>query len=135
MKAESLITELRFRTSRSSGKGGQNVNKVSTRVELLFDVESSRILADEQKSLILVRLRHRIKSDGCIHVVSQAGRSQFANKTRAIERFLELIRSALKVEKKRKPTGVSRQEKEKRLHDKKSKGQIKESRRRPDPES
>ena len=111
--------ELSFRSSRSGGKGGQNVNKVETKIELSFDVINSRLLNDEEKKKILSKLKNRIDKEGMFKIVSQSERSQFLNKTVAIKKFIDLISDALKKEKIRKKVSLSRSEKEKRLNEKK----------------
>ncbi|MBV6477346.1 MAG: Peptidyl-tRNA hydrolase ArfB [Ignavibacteria bacterium] len=101
IKRENIVKEFEFKTSRSGGKGGQNVNKVETRIELIFDVISSVNLNEKQKSKILKRLKNKIGKDGRLRIVSQTERSQFLNKISAIEKFFELMEIALKEEKKR----------------------------------
>lgn len=124
------MAELRFRTSRSSGAGGQNVNRVETRVELLFDLESSPSLSPEQKQRIHAVLYSHIDSEGILHLESQETRSQLQNRERVIDRFVELVRQALRPVKKRRPTKPTRASQEKRLHAKKQRTQKKEGRRR-----
>mgnify|MGYP002682343773 CR=1 FL=1 len=89
------LSELEFRFSRSSGPGGQHVQKSSTRVELLFDVARSPSLDDEQRARVLSRLSGYVDSDGVLHVVSQSERSQWRNRQEVVERFQELMRRAL----------------------------------------
>jgi ribosome-associated protein len=96
--------ELVFTATRSSGPGGQHVNKVSTRIELRFDVQASRLLNENEKHIIMNKLGNRISKDGILIIVSQAGRSQFENKTKAEDRFHKLIAKALLPEKKRTKT-------------------------------
>ena len=120
--------ELRFTASRSGGPGGQHVNKVSTRVSLWFDVANSPSLSDEQKQLIFRRLTTRINKQGVLQVVAQQGRSQMTNRARAIERFVELLRKALKKKKMRRPTRIPRAAKERRLMEKKARGRVKRDR-------
>lgn len=127
-----LKTELKFRTSRSSGPGGQSVNKVSTKVELLFDVWNSNILSEEQKEIITTKLKNRINTDGILYISSDETRSQLKNKELVIERFMNLLEDALKPIKKRKPTKPSKASKEKRLKTKKIKSDKKDLRKPPE---
>jgi ribosome-associated protein len=124
-----LHHELSFRTSRSGGKGGQNVNKVSTKVELLFDVKSSVHLSEEQKQKILQRLQNRITSEGILQIISQTERSQYANKLKALNQFDRLIRNAFVEKKKRIATKISKAAKERRLQSKKIVSEKKQLRR------
>ncbi len=112
-------SELSFRTSRSGGPGGQNVNKVESKVELLFDVSHSVTLSESERRKILTRLKNRIDSDGILHLSSQSSRSQLENKEKAISDFAVLLRSALKPAKKRIPTRPTKSAREKRLKRKK----------------
>lgn len=105
---EGLKKEISFRTSRSSGAGGQHVNKVSTRVELLFDVEGSSVLSEEEKVIIKDKLTARISKDGILTVACEETRSQSRNKEIAFEKFIGLIEDALKPLKKRVPTKRSK---------------------------
>ena len=114
-----LHSEIRFKAVRSSGKGGQHVNKVSTSVELYFNVQKSAQLTYEQKELILSKLKNRISSEGELMVVSQTERSQLANKKKVIQRFDELIKKALQKKKKRIPTKISEAKNKQRLEKKK----------------
>lgn len=111
--------ELYFKTSRSSGKGGQHVNKTSTKVELNFNVSSSGLLTDEQKQIILQKLSNKINKNGVLQVVVQSERSQIQNKKIAIGKFHELIKKCLTKEKKRVKTKLKKGIKEKRLKNKK----------------
>src|SRR6185436_8243879 len=120
-----LHSELRFKAVRSGGKGGQHVNKVSTSVELYFKVRQSQLLNDEQKQLILSKLKNRISSEGELIVVSQTERSQLANKKKVTRRFDELISKALQKKKKRIPTKISEAKKQQRLEQKKRTGEKK----------
>jgi ribosome-associated protein len=113
------LSELKFATSRSGGPGGQNVNKLETRVELIFDVNASPSLSEEEKAQILEALRSRVDSEGRIRVVAQESRSQWQNKQRAIEKFSSLLRSALKPRRKRVTTQPSLRSKELRYRKKK----------------
>jgi ribosome-associated protein len=129
LKERDFSTEFTFTASRSSGPGGQNVNKVSSKVELRFDVLQSRILTDEEKEIIQTRLASKINSDGELILVSQSERSQLENKDKATERFYALLAKALTPVKKRKPTKPTREAKEKRLQDKRLLSEKKERRK------
>jgi ribosome-associated protein len=110
--------EFTFTASRSSGPGGQNVNKVSSRVELRFDVNGSLLLTQEEKEIILVKLYNKINSAGELMLVAQKDRSQLKNKEKVVEKFYSLLNKALTPVKIRKPTKPSRAAKEKRLEEK-----------------
>lgn len=122
------LGELRFKFARSGGKGGQNVNKVETKVELLFDVANSPSLSDHQRDIVFKNLKSQIDSNGLLHIVSQESRSQWKNKEDAVRKFTELIRKALKPRKKRIKTKISSAVKEKRLTAKKRRGEVKKTR-------
>ena len=124
-----LESEFTFKTSRSGGSGGQHVNKVSTKVELDFDVVNSKILTDEQKDIITNKLAARITVEGILQVICQTERSQLRNKIAAIAKFHELIDACFVVIKKRKVTKVSKAVKERRLLAKKRNAEIKKLRR------
>jgi len=122
------LSELSFTASRSSGPGGQNVNKVNTRVTLWFDVTNSPSLSDHQKELIWTRLPTRINKEGILRVVSQKHRTQDSNRDEAVERFTSLLRESLQEALPRKETEVPKALKERRLGEKKHRSRIKESR-------
>ena len=133
MTSIDLASEIIFQTTRSGGKGGQNVNKVETAVIGYVDINSSLILTEEQKLLITEKLSNRINNEGMLFVKSQTYRTQLENKDEVIRKINELVVKALEKKKKRKPTKISKAAKEKRLDGKKKKGDIKEGRRRVDP--
>lgn len=123
-----LEKEFKFKTSRSRGPGGQNVNKVASRVMLLFDVDCSVSLSENQKILIRSRLANRINKDGILRVISQQHRTQLANRKAAIDRFSELLSEALKKQKIRRKTNFSRSAKRLRLEEKSRRSQLKQLR-------
>jgi ribosome-associated protein len=124
--------ELRFEFSRSSGPGGQNVNKVETKVRLLFDVRGSRSLTSGQRSRIEERLATRITKDGVLHVSSQRHRTREANRRATIERFVELMADALKEAEPRVRTKVPRAQRKRRLESKRQRSQKRALRAKPD---
>ena len=122
--------ELQFSASRSSGPGGQNVNKVNTRVELRFHIASSALLSEEEKILLLEKLAKKINTEGELILISQTERSQLKNKEKVTERFYSLLTRALTPRKKRKPTKPSQASKEERLEEKRKQAEKKERRKR-----
>lgn len=129
--SDHLISELVFTTSRSGGPGGQNVNKVNSKVTLLFDVQNSRILTEEQKRLISGKLASRITRDGLLMIPVQETRSQAENKVIAIRKFDFLLAKAFAKRKSRKATKPSKAAKQQRLKKKKVVSEKKKWRRRP----
>jgi ribosome-associated protein len=110
--------EFVFSASRSSGPGGQHVNKVSTRIELRFNIPLSQLLGEEEKALALDKLHTRVTKEGILILVSQSERSQFDNKTKVIEQFYRLLGKALTPVKKRTPTRPTASSKNRRLETK-----------------
>ena len=125
-----LQKEITYKTSRSGGKGGQNVNKVSSKVELLFDVNGSVLFTDEEKQLLNAKLQSRFNKDGYVQVICDEERSQYLNKEKAVERLIMLLGRALHQPKIRKPTKLSKKAKAARLNDKRLQGEKKDSRKR-----
>lgn len=128
---EEILKSVIFKTSRSGGKGGQNVNKVSSKVELIFNINEAGFFSDEEKDLLKNRLDHRLDSEGLLHVVSQEDRSQLLNKEKAIAKLMDLLKRSLLVQKKRKPTKIPKAVIQKRLTNKSVTALKKESRKKP----
>lgn len=128
-KLEIPESELEFTASRSSGPGGQHVNKTNSRMTLQFDVEHSPSLSDDQRLRIASRLASRINKDGMLKLHSQQHRSQAANRAELLERFAELLREAVKIRRKRKKTRPTAASKDRRISEKKRRSDIKRHRR------
>lgn len=131
MENEKIISELSFKAVRSSGAGGQNVNKVSSKVVLTFDVQHSQALTEEEKLLIETKLSSRLTTDAVLILNCDEDRSQFRNKEIVTKRFLELIKNALLIPKERKATKIPKSVIRKRIKDKKNVSEVKKNRRRP----
>ena len=131
MRNDIIVSELHFKSVRSSGPGGQNVNKVSSKVVLTFDLTNSHALNEEEKVLIATKLVTKLTSENILILNCDEDRSQLKNKTIVTKRFLILIEKALLVPKKRKATKVPRSVIEKRIKAKRNLSEIKQNRRNP----
>lgn len=131
MEIEKIISELNYKAVRSSGAGGQNVNKVSSKVVLTFDLKNSQALTQEEKLLAETKLSSRLTTDLILILNCDEDRSQLKNKAIVTKRFLELIKNALIVPKTRKATKIPKSVIRKRIKDKKSVAEIKKSRKKP----
>ncbi|MEX1383364.1 alternative ribosome rescue aminoacyl-tRNA hydrolase ArfB [Lutibacter sp.] len=132
MKKESLIKELKFKAVRSSGAGGQHVNKVSSKVELLFDLQNSTEFIEEEKELLIQKLKSKLTKENVLLLSCDESRSQHKNKEIVIKRFLKLIESSLIIPKKRKASKPSKSSVQKRLDKKKKHAYKKAFRRKPE---
>ena len=121
-------SEIGFETSRSGGPGGQHVNKSSTKVTVIFDIEASAVLSEEQRSLLRERLASKLSAESVLRVSSQRTRSQLSNRDDAMAKLADLVRKGLKQEKQRRKTRPSRTARAKRLEEKRKKSEIKQKR-------
>jgi len=128
---EQILKYVTFKTSRSGGKGGQNVNKVSSKVELIFNINEAYFFNEDEKELLKLRLENRLDTEGLLHIVSQEDRSQLLNKEKTVVKLVELIKKSLLIQKKRKPTKIPKSIIEKRLKNKTVNAFKKERRRNP----
>ena len=132
MEPEKIITELQFKAVRSSGAGGQNVNKVSSKVVLSFDLKNSQALSEEEKMRLETKLSSRLTSDLVLILNCDEDRSQLKNKAIVTKRFLDILTVGLHIPKIRKATKIPKSVIRKRIKDKKNVSEIKKSRRKPD---
>jgi ribosome-associated protein len=132
MEVHKLISELNYKAVRSSGAGGQNVNKVSSKVVLSFDLKKSPSLSEEEKTLLSANLSSRLTTDLVLILNCDEDRSQLKNKEIVTKRFLELIKKGLVVPKERKSTKIPKSAIRKRIKNKKNVSEIKKSRRKPE---
>lgn len=131
MDKEKIISELNFKAVRSSGAGGQNVNKVSSKVVLSFDLINSQSLSEDEKERSEKKLKSKLTLDGILILNCDEDRSQLKNKEIVIKRFLEMIEKSLVIPKERKATKIPKSVIEKRLKDKSSNSEIKQNRKKP----
>lgn len=126
-----ILKVVKFKTSRSGGAGGQNVNKVSSKVELILNIATAQFWSEETKQLLNQRLANRFDADGLLHVIAQEDRSQLVNKQKAVLKLMQILKNALAIDKKRVPTKIPKSAKLKRLATKGKLKEKKENRRRP----
>ncbi|MFH4963535.1 alternative ribosome rescue aminoacyl-tRNA hydrolase ArfB [Gaetbulibacter sp. M235] len=132
IEEEALISELNFKAIRSSGSGGQHVNKVASKIELVFNVSDSLALNEEQKERLIKKLSSRLTKDNILILQCEESRSQHKNKELVIKRFLEIIKQGLIVPKKRVPTKIPKAVIKKRLKEKRNLSEKKAIRKKPD---
>ncbi|WP_264548851.1 alternative ribosome rescue aminoacyl-tRNA hydrolase ArfB [Flavobacterium sp. N2820] len=131
MDKKVLLSELKFKAVRSSGAGGQNVNKVSSKVVLSFDLGNSLGLTHDEKELLLTKIATKLTQENILILTSEEDRSQLKNKEVVVKKFLKVIENGLKIPKERKETRIPRAVKEKRLSTKKVIGLLKQNRKKP----
>jgi ribosome-associated protein len=132
MDSEKIITELNYKAIRSSGPGGQNVNKVSSKIVLTFDLLNSQALSDEEKILAQTKLKSKLTTDEILILNCDEDRSQLKNKALVTKRFLDIIKKSIQVPKPRKPTKIPKSVIAKRLKAKATKSVIKLTRKKPE---
>jgi ribosome-associated protein len=132
MNQEIILSELNFKAVRSSGPGGQNVNKVASKVVLTFDLKNSNALSEEEKEIATKKLKSKLTQEGILILNCDEDRSQLKNKEIVTKRFLELLSKSLIIPKERKATKVPRSVVEKRLKDKSTTSEIKQNRKKPE---
>lgn len=131
MNKEGILKELHFKAVRSSGSGGQHVNKVSSKVELSFDLVNSRFFSEKEKNILMTNLSNRLNKEGKIELSSSESRSQHSNKESVIKRLFRILEKGLIVPKQRRPKQISRAHQQKRLDQKKKLSEKKGLRKRP----
>lgn len=132
MDSDKIITEVSYKAIRSSGPGGQNVNKVSSKVVLTFDLLNSQSLSDQEKILAQTKLKSKLTTDGILILNCDEDRSQLKNKALVTKRFLEIILKSIHIPKARKPTKIPKSVIAKRLKDKATTAIVKENRKKPE---
>jgi ribosome-associated protein len=131
MNKEILLSELHYKAVRSSGSGGQNVNKVSSKVVLSFNLETSQAFEEKEKEIITNKLKTKITQENLLILNCDEDRSQLKNKKLVTQRFLDIIENALVIPKKRKKTSIPKAINEKRIQEKKINAEIKSNRKKP----
>jgi len=131
MEAEKILSELSYKAIRSSGSGGQNVNKVSSKVVLNFDLVNSKALSADEKEILQTKLKSKLTMDGVLILNCDEDRSQLKNKEIVTKRFLEIIKKAILIPKERKATKIPKSVIEKRLKDKLTTAEVKQNRKKP----
>jgi len=132
LENEKIISELQYKAVRSSGAGGQNVNKVSSKVVLTFDLKNSQALSEEEKALLETKLSSRLTSEQILILNCDEDRSQFKNKAIVTKRFLDIITVGLHIPKIRKATKIPKSVIRKRIKDKKNISEVKKNRKKPE---
>jgi ribosome-associated protein len=132
MIKEVILSELEYKAVRSSGAGGQNVNKVSSKVVLSFNLENSKGLTDEEREWLIAKLKKKLSQENILLLTCEENRSQLKNKETVTKKLFDLLEKSLLKPKARKETKVPKSVKEKRLSEKKNNAEIKNSRRKPD---
>jgi ribosome-associated protein len=132
MEIQTILSEIKYKAVRSSGAGGQNVNKVSSKVVLTFDLSNSQALSEDEKWLLETNLQNRLTTDLVLILNCDEDRSQLKNKEIVTKRFLDIIKKGLYVQEERKPTKIPKSVIRKRIKDKKNVAEVKKNRRKPD---